>query len=126
MKSKDRTQASQILDHKAEQLAQRHQRRLTEITEAAVAATPRCRRSHWLAPQPALAFATLSIAVLAWWVVPSADNEISPGSAPQMAAIPNWVLDETVPLELLESPEFYRWLAEQPEVAPNHTTAQQG
>ncbi|NOY63231.1 MAG: hypothetical protein GXP10_08805 [Gammaproteobacteria bacterium] len=109
MKSRNRLSTSKLLDRKAEQLAQRHRQRLNEMTETALAKSA-SRRSIWLSPQPALAFTILGIAVLAFWLIPGSETDIS---APQMAAIPDWVLDEQVPLALLESPEFYRWLTEQ-------------
>lgn len=111
MKNRDRIPASKQLDHKAEQLAQRHHQRLNEITEAALATSSQ-RKLSWLTPQPALAFATLAIAVSLYWMLPSPENNALPPTL-QMAVIPDWVLDDQVPLALLESPEFYQWLAQQ-------------
>ena len=111
MRRKNRTQPQQLLDQKAKQLAQRHQHRLAQMTETALTTAP--NHTRWLSSQPALTFATLSIAVVAWWTIATPDNERVSEITSQMAVIPAWVLDEEVPLELLEAPEFYRWLAEQ-------------
>ncbi len=128
MRQSDRTRACQHLDNRAEVLARRHQRRLNEMTESALSSAQH-RRHQWFAPQPALALATISVAVLAWWMVPLTDDAPTyPSMAVQMATIPNWVLDDEVPLELLESPEFYHWLAEQTAPSKNQEeeNAQQG
>ncbi len=111
MKNRDQISASKQLDHKAEQLAQKHRQRLNEMTEVALTTSSR-RSFSWLAPQPALALATLVIAVSIYWMMPSPENDLLP-PAPQVAVIPDWVLDDQVPLEILESPEFYQWLAQQ-------------
>lgn len=124
MTTENRTQANKALDDKAEQLAQRHQRRLKQMTETALEAAS-TQRPSGLSPQPALVFAALGIAVLTWWVMPTPENEIT-APTPQMAAIPAWVLDEQVPMELLASPEFYRWLAKQNPMDETDEARQQG
>lgn len=121
MKNRDKISASKQLDIKAEQLEQRHQKRLNAITETALMTSSR-RSLNLFASQPVLAFATLVLAVSVYWMLPPSENNTLP-SAPQMAIIPDWVLDDQVPLELLESPEFYQWLAKQ---KPIHQTMQQG
>jgi len=52
------------------------------------------------------------VAILIYWTLPGPDRNTA-APAPQIATIPDWVLDEQVPLEILEAPEFYRWLADQ-------------
>ncbi len=120
MSNRDRISAGDLLDRKAEQLARRHNRRLDEMSQ--VALQPKTGRAPgWLLPQPALVLASVLVAVLIYWALPGADrNTTTP--APQVATIPDWVLDEQVPLEILEAPEFYRWLADQ----MTNETAHQG
>ena len=111
MKNRDQISASKHLNHKAEKLAQKHRQRLNEMTEVALTTSSR-RSFSWLAPQPVMALATLVVAVSVYWMLPSAEHS-APPPAMQMAVIPDWVLDDQVPLEVLESPEFYQWLAQQ-------------
>ncbi|HFC53516.1 MAG TPA: hypothetical protein ENJ43_03680 [Gammaproteobacteria bacterium] len=111
MSSRDRLSASELLDRKAEQLARRHHRRLDEMGDAAL--RPGTNRTpDWLFPRPALAMASVLIAVLIYWTLPASDRS-GVTSTPQTVTLPDWVLDEQVPLEILEAPEFYRWLADQ-------------
>ncbi len=113
MSDRARLSASELLDRKAEQLARRHDQRLKEMSEVALQAGTK-RSPAWLFPRPALALASVLVAVSIYWSAggPGPEqNAIAP--PPQVAAIPDWVLDEEVPLEILEAPEFYRWLADQ-------------
>ncbi len=111
MSNRDRISAGDLLDRKAEQLARRHKRRLAEMSQAALQPGKE-RAPGWLLPQPALVLAPVLVAALIYWTLPGADrNGTTP--APQAATIPAWVLDEQVPMEILEAPEFYRWLADQ-------------
>ncbi len=98
----------EVLDEKARHLARRHQRRLESITNEALAPTRR-RPAPLL---PVAAVATLVVAVSGYLLMPN------DAASPEMAAatpapLPGWVVDDEVPLELLEQPDFYRWLAEQ-------------
>ncbi len=111
MKNRDRISASRVLDHKTRQLAEKHRQHLDEMTEAALATSPRYS-FNWLIPQAALAVAALVVTVSIYWMLPPAENS-TPQPTMQVAVIPDWVLDDQVPLEILESPEFYQWLAQQ-------------
>jgi len=111
MSNREQTSASELLDRKAEQLAGRHSRRLDEMSETALQAKTG-RAPGWLLPRPALALASVFIAVLIYWMLPGPDRNTTAPAA-RVAVIPDWVLDEQVPLEILEAPEFYRWLADQ-------------
>ncbi len=111
MSNRDRISVSDLLDRKAQQLAQRHSQRLDEMSRAALQ-TGTDHTPGWLRPQPVLALASVCVAVLIYWMLPAPDqNATTPN--PRVATIPDWVLDEQVPLEILEAPEFYRWLADQ-------------
>ncbi|HEB63011.1 MAG TPA: hypothetical protein ENJ07_00870 [Gammaproteobacteria bacterium] len=115
MKTKDRVTPKELLNQKAEQLAQRHRRRLDEMTEMALENSLQ-NRFNWLRPQPVLALATFAVVVSTYSLFSTTEHSLPPSahhSANQVAALPDWVMDDQVPLALLESPEFYDWLAKQ-------------
>ena len=122
---KTKYKASELLQQSAEQLAQRHQQRLHQMTREAVygnAVSP--RNNLWCGLRWPVAVATPALAVLGVALIWQLSQQTANNQpAPQMAAggdIPAWVQDTEVPLAVLQNIEFYQWLENELD-NPNHS-----
>ena len=103
---------SAVLDDEARRLACRHEDALQRMTAEALAQAkrPAHRGSWWLALPVASVMMMLVAGLLVW----QGDRLETPVMAKvDPAALPEWVLDDSAPVTLLENIEFYAWLAEQ-------------
>ena len=119
-----RDSARRHLDQRAEALAQKHHRRLRQMTQTALESRQRRRASIWRNPAFGVAAAaafSVTLAISALLLRP--DSATLPGDMTAQAPpaqtpawltrLPGWVRDTETPLDLLENYAFYRWLATQ-------------
>jgi len=110
---------NKLLDQSAQRLAAKHQQRLESMTSAALQKDekkPLFELFLFLLPQPAYTAAALLLisAGFGWMTLQNQSNEIIESQT--TAQLPEWLSDDQVPMELLENPEFYQWLAKQPKI----------
>jgi len=110
---------NKLLNQSAEKLAAKHQQRLESMTLAALQKAekkPLFESFLFLLPQPAYAAAALLLisAGVGWMTLQNQSNELIESQT--TAQLPEWLSDDQVPMELLENPEFYQWLANQPKI----------
>jgi len=110
---------NKLLNQSAKNLAAKHQQRLENMTTAALqkaAKKPLLESFLFLLPQPAYAAAALLLvsAGVGWMTLQNQSNELIESQT--TAQLPEWLSDDQVPMDLLENPEFYQWLANQPKI----------
>ncbi|MDQ7015740.1 MAG: hypothetical protein Q9N68_05110 [Gammaproteobacteria bacterium] len=109
--------ANELLNQSAHKLAEKHQQRLRQMTLEALELAekkPFLNSLRFLLPPPAYAAAALLFISAGFgWL--SLQNS-SESESQIVAQLPEWLSDEQVPMELLENPDFYQWLAKQPKI----------
>ncbi len=121
--------AGEYLDARADELAQKHHRRLQQLTREAVALHQQRKQRQWLRPVVGVSLATAFSAVVAVVLVVTQFGDlgqqnnaaqmtaqqpvVEPGENRLLAQMPLWVKDTDTPVELVEHLDFYRWLAQQ-------------
>ncbi len=116
-----RDSARRHLDQRAEALAQKHHRRLQQMTQAALESRQRRHASIWRNPAFGVAAAaafSVTLAISALLLRPDSatrpDDMSAQARTPAwLERLPGWVRDTETPLDLLENYAFYRWLATQ-------------
>lgn len=114
---------SEYLDQRQQTLTQKHQGDLHRITQNALQSRHNKWSGNWAKPALATAFSIMLVTT----IVLLRPTEEQPESLNQLAehstllpttlpsTLPEWLADTDVPLTLIESFEFYDWLAHQPE-----------
>lgn len=114
--SKSERKLTDYLDQQAGKLASDHEQRLKQMTHDAIRQQQaQARYSYWPWPvvSGVVASGVLLFISMGWWFGEPSLNQ----SLPQAQGFfPALVMDDQVPLALLEEMSFYQWLAGQPEV----------
>ena len=116
--------AKQLLDQSAIDLSDRHHLRLEQMTTNAVAHFSNKRRRYFRQLSIPVAMAgSVLFALWLWWPLRQpAGVQNDPSMAkvsPSDVVVPEWVMDTSVPMSLLNHMAFYDWLAKQ-EDKQNH------
>lgn len=121
MNKTDKPTPRALLQQSAEQLAQRHRRRLHEMTRQAVygqsATVSWWSKRYWPA---AIAVPALSLMAVVLVLQIERQTQPSPATLASNLDIPAWVEDTDVPVAVLQNMQFYQWLEHELD-NPNHS-----
>ncbi len=108
---------TQLLQQSADQLAQKHQQRLHQMTRQAVygAATEVRAARPWLRWPTLIAapLASVLTIVVVWQLSQQLDTDTMQPTMVADSTLPAWVQDTEVPVAVISNIEFYQWLEDE-------------